>query len=90
LKAGGGLVDTGEVFIARESGPELVGRFGNQTAVANNEQIIQGIASGVASALAPVEDILLQIYQNGLQIDGEKVSKVLAPSMNYQLGVLKG
>ena len=90
LKAGGGLVDTGEVFIARESGPELVGRFGNQTGVANNEQIIQGIASGVASALAPVEDILLQIYQNGLQIDGEKVSKVLAPSMNYQLGVLKG
>jgi hypothetical protein len=90
LKAGGGLVDTGEVFIARESGPELVGRFGNQTAVANNEQIIQGIASGVASALAPVEDILMQIYQNGLQIDGEKVSKVLAPSMNYQLGVLKG
>ena len=90
LKAGGGLVDTGEVFVARESGPELVGRFGNATGVANNEQIIQGIASGVASALAPVEDILLQIYQNGLQIDGEKVSKVLAPSMNYQLGVLKG
>ena len=91
LKAGGGFVDSGEVFIARENGlPEMIGRFGNTSGVANNEQIIQGIASGVASALAPVEDILLQIYQNGLQIDGEKVSKVLAPSMNYALGALKG
>lgn len=89
--AGGGFPDAGEVFVARENGlPEMVGRFGSSTGVANNEQIIQGIASGVASALAPVEDILLQIYNNGLQIDGEKVSKVLAPSMNYQLGVLKG
>ena len=91
LKAGGGLVDSGQVFVARENGlTEMVGQFGNSAGVANNEQIIQGIASGVASALAPVEDILLQIYNNGLQIDGEKVSKVLAPSMNYYLGTVKG
>ena len=91
LKAGGGLVDSGQVFVARENGlTEMVGQFGNSAGVANNEQIIQGIAQGVASALAPVEDILMQIYQNGLQIDGEKVSKVLAPSMNYYLGTVKG
>lgn len=89
--ASGGFPDSGQVFVARENGlPEMIGRFGNQTAVANNEQIIQGIAQGVASALAPVEDILMQIYNNGLQIDGEKVSKVLAPSMNYYLGTVKG
>ena len=91
LRAGGGLVDSGEVFVARENGlPEMVGRFGNTTGVANNEQIQQGIAQGVAIAMQPIEDILLQIYNNGLQIDGEKVSKVLAPSMNYALGALKG
>ena len=91
LRAGGGLVDSGQMFVARENGmPEMVGRFGNTTGVANNEQIQQGIAQGVAIAMQPIEDILLQIYNNGLQIDGEKVSKVLAPSMNYQLGVLKG
>lgn len=89
--ASGGFPDSGQVFVARENGmPEMIGRFGNQTAVANNEQIQQGIAQGVAIAMQPIEDILLQIYNNGLQIDGEKVSKVLAPSMNYQLGVLKG
>jgi hypothetical protein len=41
----------GEMFIARESGPELVGRIGNKTAVANNDQITAGIASAVYSAM---------------------------------------
>lgn len=46
----GGFPETGQAFIARESGPELVGNIGRRTAVANNEQIVQGIASGVADA----------------------------------------
>jgi hypothetical protein len=41
----------GEMFIARESGPELVGRIGNKNAVANNDQITAGIASAVYSAM---------------------------------------
>ena len=38
------------MFIAREAGPELVGTIGGQAAVANNDQIVEGIAAGVASA----------------------------------------
>lgn len=49
-KAMGGFVKTGELFIAREAGPEMVGAIGNHTAVANNDQIVEGIASGVAAA----------------------------------------
>lgn len=49
--AGGGYVENGQFFIARESGPELVGQFGNRTAVANNDQITQGIASAVSGSL---------------------------------------
>lgn len=49
--AGGGFPATGEMFIAREAGPELVGRIGGKTAVANNDQITQGIASAVYSAM---------------------------------------
>lgn len=41
--ATGGMPRTGEMFIARERGPELVGTIGNNTAVANNEQIESGI-----------------------------------------------
>ena len=48
--ASGGFPETGQMFIAREAGPELVGTIGNRTAVANNAQIVAGIASGVAEA----------------------------------------
>uniref|UniRef100_UPI003D76E314 hypothetical protein n=1 Tax=Catenibacterium mitsuokai TaxID=100886 RepID=UPI003D76E314 len=50
--ARGGFPDSGQMFIAREAGPELVGRIGRRTAVANNDQIVQGIASAVRSAMA--------------------------------------
>lgn len=46
----GGIVPYGQMFIAREAGPEMVGTIGNQTAVANNSQIVEGIASGVYEA----------------------------------------
>jgi len=49
-KAAGGFVDTGEMFIAREAGPEMVGRIGNKTAVANNDQITTAIYNAVKSA----------------------------------------
>ena len=50
--ARGGFPDSGQMFVAREAGPELVGRIGRRTAVANNDQIVQGIASAVRSAMA--------------------------------------
>ena len=48
--ASGGFPETGQMFIARERGPELVGNIGNKTAVVNNEQIISGISQGVENA----------------------------------------
>jgi hypothetical protein len=51
----GGFPNTGEAFIARENGiPEMVGRIGNRTAVANNDQITNSIASAVEGALINV------------------------------------
>ena len=32
MYAAGGFPDVGEMFIAREAGPEMVGRIGNKTA----------------------------------------------------------
>ena len=49
--ASGGFPDAGQMFIAREAGPELVGSIGRKTAVANNDQIIAGIESGVYRAM---------------------------------------
>ena len=80
LRAGGGFPDTGQMFIAREAGPELVGRIGRRTAVANNDQIVQGIASAVRSAMVGVNSpsnggttrITVQNVLNGRAI-GESV-----------------
>ena len=48
--AEGGFVDEGQLFIARESGAEMVGAMGRRTAVANNDQIVEGISAGVSVA----------------------------------------
>lgn len=62
--ASGGFPTIGQMFVAREAGPELVGNIGNRTAVANNDQIVSGIAGGVASANAEQNALLRQ--QNNL------------------------
>lgn len=62
--AGGGYPKEGQLFIANESGPELVGQIGGQTAVANNDQIVDGIASGVSRATSEQNRLLQQ--QNDL------------------------
>ena len=46
----GGFVDEGQLFIAREAGAEMVGAIGRKTAVANNDQIVEGITAGVTVA----------------------------------------
>lgn len=50
--ASGGLVNEGQMFIAREAGPELVGTIGNRNAVVNNDQIVASVSQGVADANA--------------------------------------
>lgn len=50
INAAGGFPQTGQLFIAREAGPELVGTMGGHTAVANNDQIVEGITEGVENA----------------------------------------
>lgn len=54
LAASGGFMDSGEVFIAREAGPEMVGSIGGRTAVANNDQIVESVSIGVAEAVSSV------------------------------------
>lgn len=49
--ASGGFPNAGELFMARENGPELVGRMGNKNTVANNSQIVDGIKAGVYQAV---------------------------------------
>lgn len=50
--ASGGFPESASLFFANENGiPEMIGRIGNQTAVANNDQITTAIASAVTQAI---------------------------------------
>ena len=73
--AQGGWPNIGDLFIANEAGPELVGTIGGNTAVANNDDIVAGIKSGVQSANAEQNEllrqqnsILMRLLNNGLSI----------------------
>lgn len=82
--ATGGFPETGQMFIAREAGAELVGTIGRKTAVANNDQIVAGIASGVAeansesNALLKEQNNLLRAMlekETGTYLDGKLITK---------------
>lgn len=81
--ATGGFPTTGQMFVAREAGPELVGTIGNKSAVVNNEQIVQSVARGVADANSEQNSLLreqnsllrsLLEKQGNVYLDGKKVT----------------
>jgi phage-related protein len=88
LLANGGVVAAGQMFIAREAGPELVGNIGRKTAVANNDQIISGIEAGVYRAMTAANST----RQGGSQtiriineIDGDVVGEKVIKYHNGQV-----
>lgn len=88
--ASGGAFNTGQMFIAREAGPELVGTIGGHTAVVNNDQIVSSVAAGVASANATQNALLQQLIgavQGGtqevaLELDGTRFGTLAIRSIN--------
>ena len=71
--AEGGFPTAGEMFIANEAGPELVGSIGNRTAVVNNDQIVESVSKGVYRAVVQAMG-----QSNGSQVVEAKVNdKVL-------------
>lgn len=81
--ASGGFVPRGDLFIANESSPEFVGNIGNRTAVANNNQIVQGIARGVQHANAEQNMLLREVrdYLRALLNAQGDNTVVFAPSV---------
>ena len=82
--ASGGFPDHGQVFLARESGPELVGNIGRRTAVANTAQIVDGISAGVENANAEQNGLLREqnellrailAKESGVYLDGKQLKK---------------
>lgn len=77
--ATGGFPDLGEMFIARESGPEMVGKIGSKTAVANNEQITTAIYNAVKSAMGGGKGGTTVLY-----VDGKVLGRATVDYINNQ------
>jgi hypothetical protein len=77
LAAGGGSFSTGQVFLARESGPEIVAQVGHKTQVANNDQIVRSIQTATENANAEGNYYLAQAVSL-LQRISEKDTTVIA------------
>jgi hypothetical protein len=75
--ADGGFPSPGQMFLAREAGPEMVGTIGSRTAVANNDQIVQAVSEGVYDAVVAAmaqsgegnRSESLNVYLDGKQIN---------------------
>lgn len=76
--ATGGMVNKGQLFVANENGAEMIGNFGNKTAVANNEQIIEGIKRGVEEAMQGSNQTIQ------LVVDGKLLTSVVVNNIRQQ------
>ena len=75
--ATGGMPDTGSLFVANEAGPELIGQIGSRTAVANQDQIVDALASGIYAPVFNAVAAAMSKYSGGttINIDGEEFTR---------------
>ena len=91
--AQGGFPDFGQMFIAREAGPELVGTIGNKNAVVNNDQIVESVSAGVYQAV--IAALGSNTSDGGetsivINLDGEKIyenQQKIARGRGYNMGM---
>lgn len=87
--ADGGVPSKGQIFMARERGPELVGSYGGRTAVMNNDQIVKSVSIGVGNAvdaavalilnkMEEIQEVQEQIRdkKTDVNIDGKRADKL--------------
>lgn len=85
--AAGGLVDAGQMFVAREAGPELVGTFGAKTAVMNNDQIVESVSRGVFEAVkAAMSGDGSYTFNIVNKLDGKEIGRQV---INYHNGIVR-
>ena len=89
--ADGGVLSKGQIFMARERGPELVGSYGSRSVVMNNDQIVKSVSIGVGNAVDAAVALILnkmeemQEVQEQIRdkktdanIDGKRADKLMS------------
>lgn len=75
--AQGGLPSVGQMFIANERGPELVGQIGGQSFVANQNQMMDIIDKKLQSAGGGIKNATFVV-----QVGNEQIGKVVINDLN--------
>lgn len=82
--AKGGFPNTGQMFVANEAGPEMVGKMGRRNVVANNMQITNGIRDAVVEGMMEVMMNSNQssndkqvIIENTIMVDSETAYRMV-------------
>lgn len=74
LRYNGGYLNSGDMFLANENGSnEFIGRIGNRSAVANNDQIVEAVSLGVYNAVSSAlngrnNNMSVKVFLDGREI----------------------
>jgi len=86
MYASGGYPTLGDLFIANEAGPELVGTVNGRTAVASNNEIT-GISDTIRETSATTAALLAQLIQvagnSTIKVGEREFGEVVRDSLNY-------
>lgn len=88
--AEGGVPQSGQLFVANEAGPELVGNIGGRTAVANAVQIVEAVAKGVARAVRQAlaeSGISSFVREAARKLDSLTTSVIRLPRNSAEIGI---
>nr|DAZ70940.1 MAG TPA: minor tail protein [Caudoviricetes sp.] len=88
--AEGGVPQSGQLFVANEAGPELVGNIGGRTAVANAAQIVEAVAKGVARAVRQAlaeSGISSFVREAARKLDSLTTSVIRLPRNSAEIGI---
>lgn len=92
-RANGGYVDSASLFYANENGiPEMIGRIGNKTAVANNDQITTAITNAVVQGMSNASsnsNTPINIYLGNEKIYSGYTNHVNGENNRYGTNVIK-
>lgn len=83
---GGYDIDQGQIFVARERGPEMVGTIGGKTSVANNNQIVESVSLGVERAVsrAMAGNNGQQSVTVKIDFNSNEAARILKPKLQYE------
>lgn len=85
-------IEQGQLFVARERGPEMVGTINGRSSVANNNQIVESVSLGVERAVsrALAGNSGQQSVTVKIDFNSNEAARILRPKLQYETNRIGG